>query len=704
MLFSFNHPLGACGKCQGFGLEPQLDKNKMIPDLKSSVSDFGVAPWNFGKHRRYYTQARQSAKLRGFDIATPFASYDDDDWRWLFSGDGKKFKGIEGYFAYLDRKKYKVHYRIHGARFKNYVRCASCQGHRLNPLALACRIDDRNIGQLMDLSLDLLNSWVAKIIDRKNTEKKIVTNRDLAGAEDALLELKTRLAYLNKIGLSYLNLNRTVRSLSGGEFQRINMTRCLGSALVDTLYCLDEPTCGLHPKDTASLISVIAELKSQGNTVVIVEHDKSVIKAADYLVEIGPGAGHLGGNLTFKGDPKTHVIGRSLRDAGSATLVTPSGSSVEHHTDCTKLKAALALGVPNGEQALARISPLKGEAAEITEGEPTEFFSIESVSTNNLKNVSCRFPVAALTVVCGVSGSGKTSLIQHTLLPRLQSLLGQPVDEHLDVQSRGGTLRHESLIKYHESAELVSQGAIGRSSRSNIATYLDLMTEIRKIFAKQNDAKAMGLKAGDFSFNTPGGRCEECCGMGTVVEDLSFLGEMEVICQSCEGKRFTDNVLKIDVQGKNLTDVLGMTVAEARQFFFENKKIRETADATMDIGLDYLTLGQHTSSFSGGEAQRLKLLGTLRKLRDGHRKILIFDEPSSGLSDKDIALLLGIFRKLVSEHHTVIVIEHHLDVIKACDWVVEVGPMAAEKGGEIIFQGPLQSFRQQSSSPTAPYL
>ena len=613
--------------------------------------------WNFGQFVEYYQWARSSAKKRKLEVSKPFAEYSESEWQWLLNGDGTTlYDGILGFFAYLDGKKYKAHYRIHAARFRRYELCTSCSGARLNADALAYRLLGRNLCELGDLSIEHLEEWLRLVQSEAMASRGGAEQQSMLDAAEAFEELFARLAYLRKIGVSYLTLNRSSRTLSGGELQRINMARCLGSALTDTLFCLDEPSAGLHARDSRNLLEVIRELRDQGNTVVLVEHEHLVIQGADHLIEIGPKAGHEGGFVVYDGLPR--------RNAGKRTQPAALPAA--------KLKA--------------------------------RFIELKGAATHNLKAIDVRLPVGAITAVCGVSGSGKTSLVQHTLFPLLARSLGQAVERSGDTEPKAKSLGPTALIQEHSQVLLVSQAALSRSSRSNIATYLGIMDEVRKILAAEPEAKKLGLTSGSFSFNVAGGRCETCRGLGTVVEDLSFLGEMEVMCPACEGRRFRDDVLTVRYRDRSLNEILKLTVAEARSFFFDRPSIARTLDQVIDMGLGYLTLGQHTSSFSGGEAQRLKLVGLMRDVKESKPSILIFDEPTTGLSDKDVGQLMQQLRVLATRGHTILIIEHHLQVLRAVDWLIEIGPEAAHRGGELVYQGPPSAIATASRSLTAPFM
>ena len=650
-LFNHNHPQGACEQCQGFGRMAIKDRGKIIPDLTSNLLSEGVAPWNFGEHSAYYRWAKKSAQTHGFDPAKPFKNYTKEEWNWLYTGDAKgQFDGIDGYFRFLDSKKYKAHYRIHASRFTTYVICTVCHGLRLNTKALACQIEGKNFADFGRLSLRELHDWFVA------TESRHQRERLAAAVDEGIQEGLVRLAYLLKMGLSYLSLLRSARTLSGGEIQRINMARSLGSALTGTLFCLDEPSVGLHARDSVHLLEVVQELRDQGNTIVVVEHEKTLIEGAEHLIEIGPGAGHLGGQLVFAGDPSQRQ---------QKTIEWPRGR---------------------------------------TPSSNDRFLELSHARTHNLKDVSVSFLLSGLNVVCGVSGSGKTSLIRHTLYPMLCQALGQPLDEELDESIQAEHLGPPAAIKSLHAVHFVSQEGIGRSTRSTIATYLGLFDEIRKLMAATPAAKAQGLKPGYFSFNVPGGRCENCKGLGYVIEDLSFLGEMPVNCQVCQGRQFTDAALAITYKERSLREILALTLSEARAFFYDHTKLAQALDQIINMGLGYVTLGQNTSTFSGGEAQRLKLLRLMLDAADKKPSCLIFDEPSTGLSDFDVHQLLLQLLRLRDAGHTLIVVEHHLGLIRAADWLIELGPEAAADGGSIVFQGQPEGLRQSTDSRTAPFL
>ncbi len=663
-LFSFNHPLGACLSCQGFGSVAQVDEEKVIPDKTLSLSQKGVAPWNFGEHTVCYDEAYQGLSYLKMSVSLkkkPFSQYTKEEWQWLWNGDGKKYTGIKGYFAWLDTKRYKPHYRIHAARYRKYIVCPDCEGQRLNHKALACRVLGVNLAEASHLNVKQLSGWVDELeLAHSRTKTNSLSSVRAEGASEAIFEAKQRLSYLKKMGLSYLSMDRSAVSLSGGELQRINMSRCLGSVLTETLFCLDEPSAGLHARDSQNLLEVIRDLKNMGNTVVVVEHEKAIIEGSDHFVEIGPQAGHLGG------------------------YVVRSGKS----TNAAREK----------ERVLRRSH----------DTQKFEFMTVKNAQVHNLKNISVRFAVGKINTVCGVSGSGKTSLVKHTLSPLLEQIFLPESKSEMSLETPTkkaiGSIGPEAQIKRHAGVMFVSQVSLGRSSRSTIGTYLGLMDDIRKIFAGSDEAKRLKLGPGSFSFNVVGGRCETCRGLGTVVEDLSFLGDMEILCPACGGLRFQEKVLSVQIRGKNLNDVLALTVDQAREFFAEKPSMRTALDAVINVGMGYVTLGQHTSSFSGGEAQRLKLVEIMRDAKKSRPNILIFDEPTTGLSDYDVQRLIDQFKLLTQMGHTVIIVEHHLQVLKQSDWLIEIGPEASELGGELVFEGTPGDMNQAKRSVTKNFL
>ncbi len=656
--FSFNHPLGACALCEGFGKESQIDWDKVFPDKDLSIKDEGIKALNFGSHREYYKYIKKSAKAQGWPLDMPFKKYTKKQWQWLKEGDDSGFGGLNDYFAWLQKKSYKPHYRMHYAKFRTYITCSSCGGSRYRKETQCYQVNQKNIIEVLGLSIESFIEWLDNFFQKSQKQQ---VGRDLEtyiqeALQSSYEQARWRASYLIKIGLKYLTLDRVSTTLSGGELQRINMARCLGSSLTETLFCLDEPTAGLHVRDSKRLFHVMEELKSQGNTVVVVEHEKTIIDLADQLVEIGPGAGHQGGMITYQGLPKT--------------------------LDSAPLKAL----------------PFNKKAKE----DLTNFLCLEDANTQNLKNISVKIPLGAITTVCGVSGSGKTSLIQQTLYPLLYEKVHKKSLEDYSPQAKKiGPLK---ALRSIQEVHFVSQAPIGRSSRSNIVTYLGVYEAIRKILASTEQAKKRGLTPKEFSFNSPGGRCENCKGLGTLMEDLSFLGEQQVVCPVCEGKRFGQEVLGVTYRDFNLLKILSLTVQEARELFFQVKKICKILDTVIALGLGYMRLGQPVSSFSGGEAQRLKLLNFALTRQGQDKCLFIFDEPTTGLSDQDVRKLWEHFCHLREEGHTIVIVEHHLDVIRQSDWLLEMGPEAAHKGGQLIFEGPPMLLKKKKNSPTGLFL
>ncbi len=653
-MFSNNHPLGACDSCQGFGFESVLDMEKVFPDPEGSISTKNVKPWNFGKQDKLYDSAIRHAKADKIDLDKPISKFSKSEMSWLMDGNSK-FGGVNGFFEWLDSHKYKPHYRIHSARFKKYVICTGCAGKRLKQSSQIYKIMNTSIQDIASWSLSEFGKWVSKLSEKE----LMVQYGDGHGINEVFAELKQRVDYLHRVGLEYLTLQRSTRTLSGGEFQRISMARCLGSALTDTLFCLDEPTCGLHSHDTERLVEVIKEFVKTKNTVVVVEHDSKVIEVADHIIEIGPKAGTEGGQLSFTGTPKKY-------------LQKSKQSSFEY----------------SKESSFKNMLELSG------------------VTTNNLKSIHVEIPIGCITSICGVSGSGKTSLVEHTLYPAFAKNLGsfdaKKSKKQVEMEFKG--ILPKKLDKVLDGVFLVSQGNIGRSSRSNIATYIGVYNHIRELFAKTPHAVALGMKPGAFSFNTKGGRCDGCDGLGYQIEDMSFLGEMKVICVDCKGKRFKDEVLGVEYEQKNIFEILDLTVLEAKSMFAGSAKILKILDQVIEIGLGYLKLGQSTSSFSGGEAQRLRLIDILAKHKKDQKFLFIFDEPSVGLSDYDVENLLMIFKKLSASGHTILYVEHHTGLIQASDWCIELGPKAGDQGGEVVFMGETKKIHSITNSLTKKYL
>jgi excinuclease ABC subunit A len=650
-LFSFNNPYGACPRCQGFGNTIDFDLNLVVPDHSKSLDDGAIEPWTKPRYRVLSQDAHKWAKARGIPTNVPWRQLTAEQRRLVLEGDPENdFEGVKGFFNYLERKKYKLHIRVFLSRYRGYATCPDCNGTRLRPEARAVRINGQNITELCKLTVKNARTYFGSLQ---------LTPAQAKVADKILEEVRSRLQFLDEVGLDYLTLDRLTSTLSGGESQRIQLATSLGSHLVGALYVLDEPSIGLHPRDTQRLIDILKSLRDLGNTVLVVEHDPDTIESADRIIDLGPGAGELGGKLLFAGsypeilkDPKS-ITGRYL--SGELKIPVPA----------TRHK-------PNGK-----------------------FLRLTGATLHNLQNVDVMLPLGTLTVITGVSGSGKSTLVHNVLYKALQA------------KRRGGSIK-EFCDRIEGDSEItdlviVDQSPIGRTPRSNPATYLKAFDAIREVFADTPDAKRRGYTAGHFSFNVPGGRCETCQGDGTVTVEMQFLADVELVCEECRGKRFKSSVLEIRYHGKNIHDVLDMTVREALAFFVNLPKVVTKLRVLNEIGLGYLRLGQSATTLSGGEAQRLKLASHLS--RSENKGILyILDEPTTGLHFDDIAKLLAAFRKLLESGASLLVIEHNLDVIKSADWLIDLGPEGGDQGGKIIATGTPEQVARNTHSHTGRYL
>lgn len=651
--FSFNNPYGACPQCEGFGQVMGIDENLVIPDTSLSVYEGAVVAWRGEKMQAWQNQVIRGAEKVDFPIHKPIYKLSEEQYRMLWEG-CSAFEGIQQFFKSLEANSYKIQYRVMLSRYRGKTRCPSCQGTRLRPETQYVKVGGRSIGELVDTPLDEL---------LEHFENLELNEHDRKISKRLLLEITNRLQYLCEVGLEYLSLNRVGSSLSGGESQRINLATSLGSALVGSTYILDEPSIGLHPRDTHRLIGVIRNLRDLGNTVIVVEHDEEIIRAADHIIDIGPDAGVNGGKVTFSG-------------------------SLEELLAQGKTYTARYL---QGEENIAVPSQRK---------EPRQFIEVLGAREHNLKNIDAHFPLHALSVVTGPSGSGKSTLINAVLYPALKKRLGG----HSHQTGQHSTLAGE--WKRIHDVEFVDQNPIGKSSRSNPVTYVKAYDEIRNLFAQQPLARNRRYKAGFFSFNIDGGRCEKCQGEGEVTIEMQFMADVHLTCDECEGSRFKSEVLEVKVAEHNIHDILQLTVDEALHFFEKlgEKRIADRLRPLQDVGLGYITLGQSSSTLSGGEAQRVKLATFLGHGQDQHPHLFIFDEPTTGLHFHDVNKLLESFYALLRKGHTIIVIEHHPDVIKCADWVVDLGPEGGKKGGHLVFQGSPEDLARSSESPTAPFL
>jgi excinuclease ABC subunit A len=650
-LFSFNNPYGACPRCQGFGNTIDFDLNLVVPDPSKSLDDGAIESWTKPRYRVLLQEARKWAKTRGIPTNIPWRQLTAEHRRLILEGDPEnKYDGVKGFFAWLERKKYKLHVRVFLSRFRGYATCPECGGTRLRAEARAVRIAGKSITDLCKLTVKEARKFFAEL-------KLSASQAKLA--DKILEEIQTRLQFLDEVGLDYLTLDRLTSTLSGGESQRIQLATSLGSHLVGALYVLDEPSIGLHPRDTQRLIDILKSLRDLGNTVLVVEHDPDTIEAADRILDLGPGAGELGGKLLFSGS-----YDEILRDPKSITGRYLSGEN--------KIPVPANRHKPTGR-----------------------FLRLYGATLHNLRNIDLMLPLGTFTVVTGVSGSGKSTLVHNVLFRALSAKRnGSSVKEFCD------RLEGDNHI---QDVVIVDQSPIGRTPRSNPATYLKAFDAVREVFADTPDAKRRAFTAGHFSFNVPGGRCETCQGDGTVTVEMQFLADVELVCEECRGQRFKSSVLDVRYHGKNIHDVLEMTVREALAFFVNVPKITAKLKILNEIGLGYLRLGQSATTLSGGEAQRLKLAAHLTRT-ENQGILYILDEPTTGLHFDDIAKLLAAFRKLLESGASLLVIEHNLDVIKSADWVIDLGPEGGEQGGNIIATGTPEQIARNSQSHTGRFL
>jgi len=649
-LFSFNNPLGACPTCEGFSLVLGIDEDLVIPDKRLSVFEGAVAPWKgekLGKWKDYFIR---HASKDGFPIHKPIADLTKEQYNYLWKTPG----GINDFFKEVEQNLYKVQYRVLLSRYRGRTTCPDCNGYRLRKEALYVKVGGKHIGELCEMPAKDLKAWFDKL-------KLSAHNQEVA--KRILIEIHSRLDTLIKVGLGYLTMNRVANTLSGGESQRIQLTRSLGSNLTDSLYILDEPSIGLHSRDTDNLIKVLKELRDLNNTVVVVEHDEMMMRQADHIIDMGPLASHLGGEVVAEGDYKT-------------LIKNPQSLTGKY------LSGALSIVPPK------------------TVRKWTRSIIVEGARHNNLKDITVEFPLNVLCVVSGVSGSGKTTLVKQILYPALQKIKGEFTGEKVGF--------HKAIkgdVDSIQQIELIDQNPIGKSSRSNPVTYIKAYDEIRDLFAKQPLSKMRGFQPKHFSFNVDGGRCDTCKGEGEQVIEMQFLADVHLVCESCGGKRFKDEVLEVQVNGKNIHDVLEMSVDEAIEFFAPiSDAIAKAIQPLSDVGLGYIKLGQSSDTLSGGEAQRVKLASFLGKGRNSNKILFIFDEPTTGLHFHDIKKLLASFDALIEQGHSIIVIEHNTDVIKSADWLIDLGPEAGDGGGAVVFAGKPADIKKVKESHTAKYL
>jgi excinuclease ABC subunit A len=666
-LFSFNNPFGACPRCQGFGNTIDFDMNLVIPDTSKTLADGAVEPWTKPKYKPLGTEMRKVARLAGIPLDVPWAKLKKEQQKFILEGDGK-WPGVRGFFDLLERKKYKLHVRVFLSRYRGYSLCGACGGARLRNEARQVKIGGLDICQVCSKTVEEAARFFQELQ---------LTREEADIASKLLEEIRDRLRFMNEVGLEYLTLDRLSSTLSGGEAQRIQLATSLGSQLVGTLYVLDEPSIGLHSRDTARLIHILKSLRDIGNTILVVEHDPEVMATADEILDLGPGAGEHGGKLV------AHGTYEEIR---------------ANHQSLTGryLSGDLSIPVPQQRRQAGK-----------------QLLRLRDARGHNLKDIDVTIPLGMLVAVTGVSGSGKSTLVHDVLYQRLAAIKRQPVD----AASEGsvGELEGEQWL---DEVELVDQSPIGRTPRSNPVTYIKAFDPIREVFASLPESKKHGYTAGHFSFNIPGGRCDTCSGDGTVTVEMQFLADVELICEDCKGTRYKPETLAVRYHGKNIHDVLNLTVKEALGFFTGVPKLMDKLRVLEEVGLGYLRLGQSATTLSGGEAQRMKLAAhlqphardSLRKNSDGttiKRKshmLYIFDEPTTGLHFDDVSKLLAAFKKLIDAGGSIVVIEHNLDVIKVADWVIDLGPEGGERGGEVVATGTPEQIAANERSYTGQWL
>lgn len=649
--FNFNNSYGACQTCEGMGNVLGIDEDLVIPDRTRTLFEESVAPWKGAKSKEYHTAFIKKAEANGFPIHRPYHLLTKKELELLWDGN-KSTKGINDFFKMVESNLYKIEYRIMYSRYRGKSLCKECSGHRIRKDAFNVKIQDTHIGELLSMSIWELIDFIGKL-------KLSPTDAEIS--KRILFEIEYRLGFMNDVGLGYLSLNRLANSLSGGECQRINLTRTLGSNLTDSMYILDEPSIGLHPRDTKKLITVLRKLRDLNNTVIVVEHEEDIIRASDYIIDIGPKAGVHGGHVVYQGD-------FDKLSANKNSLTTLYLTQIEQVKRTEHFRSF------------------------------RKYIEIIGASHHNLKNIDVKIPLNCITAVSGVSGSGKTTLIKKILYPALMLKLGHPVDKPgIHSELKGD-------IKSIEHVELIDQNPLGRSSRSNPVTYVKAFDAIRDLFANLPASKLLNLAPKDFSFNVVGGRCESCKGDGLQTVSMQFLADVELVCDECKGKRFQTHVLDVTYNDKSIFDVLEMTIEDAVLFFHGHKSIVEKIKPLEEIGLGYLKLGQSSSTLSGGEAQRVKLASYLAKSTGMAKHLFIFDEPTTGLHFYDVQKLLIAMEKLVKNGHTVIVIEHNMDIIRNADYVIDLGPEGGDGGGSLIFQGLVSDLKLCKSSHTAHFI
>ena len=651
-LYSFNSPLGACPECEGFGNIIDIDMELIVPDPGKSIAEGAIAPWNSPAYQHEQEELLALAPDYGIPVDIPFSQLEEKHLRLIREGvPEREFGGLNGFFAWLDRRKYKMHIRVFLSRWRSYRSCPSCAGARLRPEALTTEIGGKNIAEIAAMKISESTTFFR---DLELSERNQKVGRMM------LEQVRARLSYLETVGLGYLTLDRTLRTLSGGEMRRVALTSALGSSLVNMLYVLDEPSIGLHARDIYQLLDAIAGLRDRGNTVVVVEHEDAIIRAADQVLEIGPGAGERGGRVVFQGTPR----------------------EMEESPD--SLTGDYLAGRRGAFVSGRRRAPDHG------------WVRLAGARGNNLQNITVEFPLGVLCLVTGVSGSGKSTLVQGTLHPALCRRLRKDAEKPYDYDDVYGDGQIDDVI-------MVDQSPIGRSPRSNPVTYLKAFDEIRAVFASTVEARTRGYTASHFSFNVDGGRCSACHGDGYTEIDMQFLADVYMKCSQCGGTRYRDEILDVTYRGRNIAEVLDMTVREAFTFFRGRAKVQARLKRLIDVGLDYVRLGQPAATLSGGEAQRLKLAGYMSSARRG-RCLFLLDEPTTGLHYSDVVQLLDCFDALLSVGHSLIVVEHNLQMMRAADYIIDMGPGAAEEGGRVVGKGTPEMIAHNEDSITGEFL
>jgi len=664
-LFSFNNPYGACPRCQGFGNTIDFDLELVIPDKGKTLAEGAIEPWTKPKYRPLFTDLKRYAKQAGIPLDVPWAELEPQQQKMVLDGEGR-FLGVRGFFAHLERKKYKLHVRVFLSRYRGYSLCSSCSGSRLRLEARQVKVGGRNICEVCCMTVE----------DAARFFEQVELSAQESDIADKLLqEIRERLGFLNDVGLEYLTLDRLSSTLSGGEAQRIQLATSLGSRLVGTLYVLDEPSIGLHSRDTHRLIKILHDLRDLGNTILVVEHDPDIMRASDRILDLGPGAGENGGKVIAAGNY-------------DEILHNPASLTGRYLSEDLRIQMPAVRRKPGSQQ-----------------------IKIRGARANNLKGVDINIPLGMLVGITGVSGSGKSTLLHQVLYQALSQAKKQQGN---GVGPSAATWSSVDGDQYIDEVVLVDQSPIGRTPRSNPVTYIKAFDTIRDLFASLPESKKRGFSAGHFSFNIPGGRCEICQGDGTVTVEMQFLADVELICEECKGTRYKTQVLEVRYRGKNIHEVLNLTVKEALKFFAEAPKVTEKFRSLEEVGLGYLRLGQSATTLSGGEAQRMKLaahlqpagreIGRSAETRRKRRLLYIFDEPTTGLHFDDISKLLAAFRRLIEAGGSIVVIEHNLEVIKTADWVIDLGPEGGARGGKIVGVGPPEAIAKLPGSYTGKYL